>query len=159
MGCVTSKAEEDVAAPQGGQRPPLKSHLSTKSFDTVDILRAIEIELNGMQEQSEAAAAALAIAACGGELPPVGLRNELAQLHGDANKLLATRIDVIVTGDLETGKEEARARRKAAVAHSERLIETLESQIAELDSIRSAAKDAAAAAAAADSDPLPDGSC
>ena len=33
----------------------------------------------------------------GDELDPQ-LRNDLAQLHGNANKLLATRIDAILTG-------------------------------------------------------------
>ena len=33
------------------------------------------------------------------ELDPQ-LRNDLAQLHGNANKLLATRIDAILTGAL-----------------------------------------------------------
>ena len=45
--------------------------------------------------QSRAACAASFIA----QQVPVGMRNELSQLHGNANKLLATRIDAILTGD------------------------------------------------------------
>lgn len=65
----------------------------------------------------------------GGVVPlPLGLRNELAQLHGNANKLLATRLDAIITSDLTSGKEEARAERKRLIRATEMLIERVEAQ-------------------------------
>jgi len=66
---------------------------------------------------------------------PNGLRNELAQLHGNANKLLATRLDAIITGELNTGKTEARTRRKAMIQTTEQLIERVESQVKRIDQL------------------------
>jgi len=43
------------------------------------------------------------------------LRNDLAQLHGNLNKLLATKLDAILTGDLNSGKDDARAKRKELI--------------------------------------------
>ena len=79
----------------------------------------------------EIAFAATALAS--GDALPVGLRSSLASLHGNANKLLATRLDAIVTGDLTSGKEEARAKRKELVAAAEALIERTEQQIRLID--------------------------
>lgn len=64
------------------------------------------------------------------------LRNELAQLHGNANKLLATRLDAILTGDLNSGKDAARAKRKALIRATEALIETVEGQVKRFDARR-----------------------
>ena len=64
---------------------------------------------------------------------PAGLRTELSVTHGSANKLLATRIDAIVTADLTTAKDEARAKRKSLVATAEALIERIEEQIKQID--------------------------
>ena len=61
------------------------------------------------------------------------MRTELAITHGAANKLLASRIDAIVTSDLTTAKDEARAKRKALVATAEALIERVEEQIKQID--------------------------
>ena len=70
----------------------------------------------------------LAAAEGGAALPPA-LRGQLAQLHGNLNKILATRIDALSTVDITSGKDAARARRKALVLRSEELIETVEIQV------------------------------
>ena len=95
-----------------------------------DTLEGLEIELHEMEATSAAAAEALAGPP---EMLPVGLRTALASLHGSANKLLATRLDAIVTGDLTTGREAARAKRKVLVAAAEALIERTEEQIRQID--------------------------
>ena len=63
--------------------------------------------------------------------------------HGDpldvANKLLATRIDAILTGDLVSGKDDARAKRKALIQKVEKLIETVEGQVKRFDQMRASA--------------------
>ena len=64
------------------------------------------------------------------------LRGELAQLHGSANKLLATRIDAILTSELISGRDDARAKRKALIKQVEKLIEKCESQIKRYDKLR-----------------------
>ena len=74
----------------------------------------------------------------GDQLDPK-MRNELAQLHGNANKLLATRIDAILTGDLVSGKDDARAKRKALIQKVEKLIETVEGQVKRFDQMRASA--------------------
>ena len=45
---------------------------------------------------------------------------------GNANRLLATRIDAILTGELISGRDDARAKRKALIKQVEKLIEKLE---------------------------------
>ena len=61
------------------------------------------------------------------------LRNELAQLHGNANKLLATKLDAILTGELRSGKEEARAKRKQLIGMTETLIDRVEGLVKAYD--------------------------
>ena len=70
---------------------------------------------------------------------PWGVRNWLAQLHGNANKLLATRLDAIITSDLTTGRDEVRAVRKRLIKHTEEIIERLENLVKAHDRIKSAA--------------------
>ena len=70
-------------------------------------------------------------------------------MHGSANKLLAARLDAIVLGDLTTGKEEARAKRKALVAAAESLIERTEQQIQKIDVRKSSSAGVEVAAPAA----------
>ena len=62
---------------------------------THDTLELIELEVVDMQRICEAAENTLQHTAAV-QLDPK-MRNELAQLHGNANKLLATRIDAILT--------------------------------------------------------------
>ena len=96
-----------------------------------ETLENLETELIGMQTESNVAATALLKREV-----PVGMRSDLAKLHGTANKLLATRLDAIVTSDLTTGRDEARAKRKALVAACETLIERTEQQIIEIDQLK-----------------------
>lgn len=70
-----------------------------------------------------------------GELRP-DLRNELAQLHGNANKLLATKLDAILTGELNSGKDEARAKRKQLIGVTETLIDRVEGLVKAYDQTR-----------------------
>lgn len=91
-----------------------------------------------MQQKCFAAESTLSGATLASELDPK-LRNELAQLHGNANKLLATRIDAILTGDLVSGKDDARAKRKALIQKVEKLIETVEGQVKRFDQMRASA--------------------
>ena len=118
--------------------------MTARSLEMVETLDGLEAELAEMQGASDAAADALASDAG----LPVGLRTKLASLHGTANKLLATRLDAIVTADLTTGKDEARAKRKSLVAAAEALIERTEEQIRLIDR-RKAGDEAAASPAAA----------
>ena len=166
MGCSSSKA---LSAGEGsaGDDPPAVRHAgkqrdkgslaagkasikgpgqlersqTTRSSALAETLDRLEVELTEMQETSAAAREVLSVGTA--KTLPLGLRSELASLHGSANKLLATRLDAIVTADLTTGREEARARRKKLVAAAEELIETLESQIKQIDQIKSRDDDAA----------------
>lgn len=69
--------------------------LSIRSQETINTLEHIELHLTAMRAQADEVDAYLA--APPKEGLPIEMRNELAQLHGDANKLLATRIDAILT--------------------------------------------------------------
>ena len=94
-----------------------------------------------MEQQSAAATITLDTAAAQGASVPAGLRSDLASLHGSVNKLLATRLDAIVTSDMSSPgrRDEARAKRKALVAQSQALIERVEVQVAAVDALRAAA--------------------
>ena len=122
--------------PIPAEKPMLQSQLSTRSLGTVSTLLELEAELKEMQATHMAAADGIAAASQGGPPVPLSLRGELCSLHGSANKMLATRVDAIMTGDLMSGKDEARARRKALVLETERLIEQLEVQIKEIDGLK-----------------------
>lgn len=81
------------------QVPPprrLNRELSIASTLTHETLEQIELEVLAMQRTCDAAEQTLSKIATSDQLEP-GLRNSLAQLHGNANKLLATRIDAILT--------------------------------------------------------------
>ena len=67
---------------------------------------------------------------------PLGLRNTMSQLHGNANKLLATRIDAILTSELVSGRDDARAKRKALIKVVEELIEKVEGLVKQFDKAR-----------------------
>ena len=107
---------------------------SVRSLATVETLEQLELEVAAMQKQSGEAEQLLQTTP-GDQLAPA-LRNELAQLHGNANKILATRIDAILTGELVSGKDDARAKRKALIKVVEGLIETVEAQVKRYDKAR-----------------------
>ena len=112
----------------------VERHLTSRSQAMQETLEGLETELHEMQETSERAEQLL-----GQPELPVGLRSELATMHGAANKLLATRLDAIVTSDLTTGRDAARAKRKVLVAATEALIEKTEQQIQLIDQRKEAA--------------------
>ena len=64
------------------------------------------------------------------------LRTQIALLHGDANKLLACQLDAVLVSDLESGKADARAKRKALTRTAEALIERLEAEVQRFDDLR-----------------------
>ena len=124
----------DVQLLPSPDAPAGRSRLSLQMGETLDTL---ELEMREMEATCSAAAAE--IGGLDADAPlPTGLRSELAKLHGLANKLLATRIDAILTGGLTSYRDQARARRKALVLAAESLIEQLEAQIRLLDAHRDA---------------------
>ncbi|KAL1511903.1 hypothetical protein AB1Y20_005184 [Prymnesium parvum] len=107
---------------------------SMRSQETVDTLQEIESALLDIKRKTQQAEALMNDPPSEG-LPPQ-LRNNLAQLHGDANRLLATRIDAILTGELCSGKEDARAKRKELIALTETLIDQIETQVKRFDQLK-----------------------
>ena len=85
--------------------------MSVASQDLLSTLDQFADELTALQEICRRATEAIEAGTIG-----AGLRNELSQCHGDANKLLATRIDAVVTGDLTSGRDDARKKRKSEKA-------------------------------------------
>ena len=120
-------------------QPPhrLMREMSMASRATHDTLEQIELEVLDMQRTCDAAEETLEKTAAD-QLEPQ-LRNDLAQLHGNANKLLATRIDAILTSELISGRDDARAKRKALIKQVEKLIEAVEGQIKRIDKMKVAA--------------------
>ncbi|EOD08188.1 hypothetical protein EMIHUDRAFT_217769 [Emiliania huxleyi CCMP1516] len=126
MGCAASSnaATTEDAVPKAV--PAVLPELTTRSLAVCTTLDTLEKELDEMQATLNRADEALA-----NEAPPIALRSTLASLHGSATALLATRLDALHTADLTSGRDEARAKRKALVAAAERVIERAEAQIRE----------------------------
>ncbi|KAL1521996.1 hypothetical protein AB1Y20_021641 [Prymnesium parvum] len=116
-------------------RPPAGERHSIASSQTLGALSGYQAQVNLMQATLDKGASRVDQAASAGEGAPRGLRNELSQLHGSANKLLATQVDAVTTGDLHSGKDEARAVRKLLVVQLEKLIEDIEVQIKRVDAL------------------------
>jgi len=103
------------------------------SQQTVSVLDQLKLDVLDLQQRSIRAEAVLDAPPADGM--PAGIRSDLAQLHGDANKILATRIDAILTGELTSGKDDARAMRKELIRTVETLIEKVEQQVARFDQL------------------------
>ena len=102
-------------------------------LDVQAALTILEADFALLTAQSSAAEAALSDA---GNLLPLSLRGELAQLHGIASGFVG-RLDALILGDLEPAvRDEARARRRAMLAACDALIDTTERQIKLIDQRR-----------------------
>jgi len=134
-------AVNDMPAPAAQQPPPpnrLDRQYSTASWNTVSTLQQLELEVEAMEKQTTDHEDTLDNPPPDGL--PLGMRNQMAQLHGDFNKLLATRLDAILTGELTSGKDDARAKRKALIKKVEGHIEKVESLVKRYDAAREAGK-------------------
>ena len=60
-------------------------------------------------------------------------RGAMAQLHGHLGKLLTTKIDAVTTSDLNSGKDQAKHRRKDLAQRALRLYDELEALIKDID--------------------------
>ena len=118
--------------------PSLSRTYSSASITVLATLDSINEQLSSIQAACDEADSAL-------NAPSrldLRLRSQLASLHGNANTLLAARMDAILISDLTSGKEHARLRRKSLVKQAERLVERLESQVRRFDKIRARGKGA-----------------
>lgn len=135
VSALPSEGTSPVSA--GSMAPPkLDRKFSKLSQQTVDTLEGLEAQIKAMTVSADDAEKEVTNASAGaGELRP-DLRNELAQLHGNANKLLATKLDAILTGELNSGKDEARAKRKQLIGVTETLIDRVEGLVKAYDQTR-----------------------
>lgn len=131
VGAGASAAE---ASEQPRARPELAPRMSIMSLQVVDGLDDIAQEIYLMAQSCDEAEKHLSKSST--DEMPHGLRNELAQLHGNANKLLATKLDAILTGELNSGRDCARAKRKALIKTTESLIERVEVFVKQFDSLK-----------------------
>lgn len=91
----SAKAAHSHTGDTEGPPHTLERGYSVRSQETVDTLQQIEEELTEMKAKSDSADELIRLPPSDGL--PLHLRNTLAQLHGKANQILATRIDAIVT--------------------------------------------------------------
>ena len=129
--CAPEPAAEPAADVGDSDGPPT-SRFSSASASKLDSLDEMDADLSAMEAESADAETTLA---SGGSVPRT-LRTELAVLHGNANKLLANRVDALLTGEMSSGREAARAKRKQLVLRAEALIEALEKQIKRVDQLK-----------------------
>ena len=78
----------------GSAAGPRSTRMSIMSRDALESIDDIEQEVQAMSRSVDEAAQQQAERSFA-ELPP-GLRNRLAQLHGDANRLMANKLDAIL---------------------------------------------------------------
>ncbi len=135
---LDSVGDLQSALPSVGAKPDLPAgrmlqrQYSLASKQTVDTLQTIELQIVDLERQTSEHHDLIE---SGAELPPE-LRNKLAQLHGDANRILAVKVDAILTSDLNSGRDDARATRKALIKRLEALIERLEALVKKYDQIK-----------------------
>ena len=94
---------------------------------TVDGLDAIDQQLRQLQERHRQLEAKAARSPPGSVMPAT--RSELAQLHGEAESLVAQQVDAVSTANLRSGRLEAQAKRKELVEGATQLIETTEARV------------------------------
>mmetsp|Transcript_46411 Transcript_46411/g.121825 ORF Transcript_46411/g.121825 Transcript_46411/m.121825 type:complete len:185 (+) Transcript_46411:19-573(+) len=127
---------DPVTPERAVSKPELVSSLSVRSLNTVNTLTTLEREMQDMRDLSKSAAGHIDAVRAGTAGLPASLRGDLCNLHGSANKMLATRIDAIMTTELVSGKDEARAKRKQLVQQAEQLIEMVEGQVKAIDGLK-----------------------
>ena len=147
---IEAKVREHQATrkkPGKKQAPPgLKKFYSMRSKMALDDLNHVR---NGLETLSQAASEVLAeveAAAKEGRSVDAAVRDVLAQLHGDCMRLVSTGgallstgaeattpLDAIHTGELESGKDDARAERKVLVNRAEALASKVEALIGKID--------------------------
>lgn len=118
------------------QSPEMRRQHSAESQATIAKLAEYEEQLKTMQATCTQIVSVLDDCDCNGISLCPSVRNKLGQLHGNANALLAMKIDAVHVSHLASGKEEARARRKRLIADVEGLIEGVEAQVKRVDRIR-----------------------
>ncbi|GMI25900.1 hypothetical protein TeGR_g751 [Tetraparma gracilis] len=107
--------------------PPLNRRTSTASGAALSLLDALEAEIANLEAQNAALERLVAEA---GENPGeegvavlIEKRNELRQHCGNLEKFQTVKVDSVVTAELNTGKDEAKQRRKSVNARCEALRE------------------------------------
>jgi len=124
-----------VLPPPPPSAPSLSRAHSSASLAVLETLDGINDQLASFQAACDAADSTLEHTTVPAALD-LGLQSQLAALHGDANMLLAEKIDAVLTSELTSGKEHARMQRKSLTKQAERLIERLEAQVRRFDGIR-----------------------
>jgi len=120
----------------------LARQLSAESVAALARLDDIEEQVARMSAATDQLSVALDKAARGSASDEAAdtldrsLRTQIALLHGDANKLLACQLDAVLVSDLDSGKADARAKRKALTRKAEAIIERLEAEVRRFDEIR-----------------------
>ena len=103
----TAGAPQETLEPAEAEIPMRYRGFSVVSASKLVSLDAMEEELAAMEAESAAAEDHLSRSEAS---LPVGLRTELSLLHGNANKLLATKVDAVLTGAQSPGPTLARDR-------------------------------------------------
>jgi len=110
----------------------LRRGYSVPSALVVDSLHSIEEQLAGLQRRFSALQDR--VQRSGGAAD--GTRDELAKLHGEAHGLVTERIDAVTTAELNSGRADARAKRRELVGVATELLERTEQQVKALDAMR-----------------------
>ena len=125
-------------SPKRSAPPPVHRRYSADSQAALNELAAISDEAGRLQGLSEKAEAQLRLAERYGEELDRSLRSSLAQLYGDATRLVERGLDSIQTVDLVSGRQDAREARKALVGRLEDLAMRAKSQLERCDKLMDA---------------------
>ena len=121
-------------ASDGGREaeaPPLMRRMSSVSRSRIEVLDDLDKRL----EKYEAKIPGFQSAVKTGRANPSQLgviKGELGQLYGDLEKLQYNEIDAVVTGDLQSGREDAKALRKNLTRRTAKLLDTVKELVDEV---------------------------
>lgn len=94
-------------------------------------LEASSVELSSLEGRAEEVRRMVE----DGTLTPGQGRTELAQIEAKAHKVESEKVDCIYTSELTSGKDDAKAEKKAQLQRLEKLFERLEEHFAWLKSV------------------------
>ena len=110
---------------------PLLRRMSTVSRTRLQILEDLDSRLTKYEAKIPGFQSAVKKGSANASQLGV-IKGELGQLFGDLEKLQYNEIDAVITGDLETGREDARAMRKGLTKRTARMLDEVKRLVDEV---------------------------
>jgi len=123
---VAAGGDDGDAADKIPRRRPVSvpRNYTKQSADALSVLTAIDVELSMIETRVSELVAAVARGSPDEPLGPI--KTEMAMLEARANRMETQGVDGVYTGDLRTGKVEAKELKKQMLARLEKVFEVIE---------------------------------